>query len=88
MLAESDGLTTATLAKQAGADRDQVLTLLRDLETLGRVHRTGERRATRWHAIIDADRIQKASRGAGQPQQAPRWSPTVVTGSASGARTG
>ena len=59
MLAESDGLTTAALAEQAGADRDQVLTLLRDLEQARRVRRTGERRSTRWHAITDEDRIRE-----------------------------
>jgi hypothetical protein len=59
MLAETDGLTTAALAKQAGADRDQVLTLLRDLEVARRVRRTGERRSTRWHAITDEDRIRE-----------------------------
>ncbi len=59
MLAESDGLSTGALAQQAGADRDQVLALLRDLETAQRVRRTGQRRATRWHAITDEDRIQE-----------------------------
>jgi hypothetical protein len=59
MLAESDGLTTVALAKQAGAERDQVLALLRDLETTKRIRRTGQRRSTRWHAITDEDRIQE-----------------------------
>ncbi len=59
MLAESDGMSTGAMAKQAGADRDQVLALLRDLETARRVRRTGQRRATRWHAITDEDRIQE-----------------------------
>jgi tRNA(Ser,Leu) C12 N-acetylase TAN1 len=59
MLADSDGLTTAAIAKQGNADRDQVLTLLKELETAGRVRRTGERRATRWYAYTDEDRIQK-----------------------------
>jgi len=59
MLAEGDGLTTTALAKQAGTDRDQVLVLLRDLETARRVRRTGERRATRWYAITDEDRIRE-----------------------------
>ena len=58
MLAGADGLTTTALAKDAGADRDQVLALLRDLETARRVRRTGERRTTRWHAIADEDRIR------------------------------
>jgi len=59
MLADGDGLTTAALATAAGADRDQVLTLLRDLEQAGRVRRTGQRRATRWHAITDEERIRE-----------------------------
>jgi hypothetical protein len=59
MLAEGDGLTTTAIAEQAGADRDQVLTLLRDLEAARRVRRTGQRRATRWYAITDEDRIQE-----------------------------
>ncbi len=58
MLAESDGLTTAVLATKAGAGRDQVLALLRDLEKANRVRRTGQRRSTRWHAITDEDRIR------------------------------
>jgi hypothetical protein len=59
ILAERDGLTTTALAEQAGADRGQVLALLRDLETARRVRRTGQRRATRWYVITDEDRIQK-----------------------------
>lgn len=59
LLAESDGLTTVALAKQAGVERDQVLPLLRDLEAAKRVRRTGQRRGTRWHAITDEDRIQE-----------------------------
>jgi hypothetical protein len=57
LLSGSDGLTTSALAEQAGGDRDQVLTLLRELETSGRIRRSGERRSTRWHAITDEDRI-------------------------------
>jgi len=59
MLADSDGLTTAAIAEQGRADRDQVLSLLKELETAGRVRRTGERRATRWHAYTDEDWIQE-----------------------------
>jgi hypothetical protein len=58
LLASTNGLTTAGLAKQAGAERDQVLALLRDLEKARRVRRTGQRRTTRWHAITDEDRIR------------------------------
>ena len=59
LLATSDGLTTAALAQRAGAGRDQVLGLLRELETARRVRRTGQRRGTRWHAITDEDRIRE-----------------------------
>jgi hypothetical protein len=59
MLSESDGLSTAALAKQAGVDPDQVLTLMRELEHAKRVRRTGQRRGTRWHAITDEDRIRE-----------------------------
>ena len=59
LLADTGGLTTAALAKTANADRDQVLSLLRELETAGRIRRTGQRRATRWHVISDEDRIQE-----------------------------
>jgi hypothetical protein len=59
LLVDSDGLTTAALAEQADADRDQVLALLRDLEAARRVRRSGQRRGTRWHAITDEDRIRE-----------------------------
>jgi hypothetical protein len=58
LLSDTGGLATSALAVWSSADRDQVLTLLRELETAGRVCRTGQRRATRWHAITDEERIQ------------------------------
>ena len=59
LLSDTDGLTTSALAERADGDRDQVLMLLRELEAAGRVRRTGQRRATRWHAISDEERIQQ-----------------------------
>ena len=59
LLGESDGLTTSALVEQTNGDRDQVLTLLRELEANGKVRRTGQRRSTRWHAITDEDRIRE-----------------------------
>jgi len=59
LLSDTGGLATSALAARANADRNQVLTLLRELETAGRVRRTGQRRATRWHAITDEERIQE-----------------------------
>jgi hypothetical protein len=70
LLGSSDGVTTTVLAEQASGDRDQVLTLLRELEAAGRVRRTGERRGTRWHLITDEDRI--ATRAAELESQSKR----------------
>ena len=59
LLSDNGGLTTSALAEKTGGDRDQVLNLLRELETGGRIRRTGQRRATRWHKITDEDRIRE-----------------------------
>jgi hypothetical protein len=59
LLSDTGGLATSAVAERADADRDQVLTLLRELERAGRVRRTGQRRATRWHAITDEERIRE-----------------------------
>jgi len=59
LLSDNGGLTTTALAEKTGGNRDQILNLLRELETAGRVRRTGQRRATRWHTITDEDRIRE-----------------------------
>ena len=59
LLSENGGLTTSALAERTNGNRDQVLTLLRELEATGRVRRSGQRRSTRWHAITDEDRIRE-----------------------------
>ena len=59
LLSDDNGLTTSALAERSGGNRDQVLTLLRELEAAGRIRRTGQRRGTRWHAITDEDRIRE-----------------------------
>ena len=59
LLSENGELTTTALAERTNGDRDQVLTLLRELEAAGRVRRIGQRRGTRWHAITDDDRIRE-----------------------------
>lgn len=59
LLSGNGGLTTTALAERAKIKRDQVLVLLRELEAAGRIRRTGQRRATRWHAITDEDRIRE-----------------------------
>ena len=50
LLGGSDGISTSQLAAQTRGARDQVLRMLKELERTGRAHRTGNRRATRWHA--------------------------------------
>ena len=59
LLSENGGLTTSVLAERTNGNRDQVLTLLRELEAEGRIRRSGQRRSVRWHAITDEDRIRE-----------------------------
>src|ERR1700722_14392557 len=59
LVADNPGQTTTSLAKLAEADRNQVLSLLRDAEADRRVKRSGERRGTRWHLYTDEDKIQE-----------------------------
>lgn len=58
LLAENPGLTTSALARTANADRDQVLTLLKEMELAGDARRAGVRASTRWFAITDEDKIE------------------------------
>ena len=55
LLSESDGLSTAALSERTNADPAQVLPLLREMEAAGKVRRTGQRRATRWHAVANQE---------------------------------
>ena len=57
LLGAGNGMSTADLTAQTGGDRQQLLTLLRELEAAGQVRRSGERRSTVWHVITDEDRI-------------------------------
>jgi hypothetical protein len=59
LLSENGGLTTTVLVERTNGNRDQVLTLLRELEAAGRIRRSGQRRSTRWHAVTDEDRIRQ-----------------------------
>jgi hypothetical protein len=58
LLSQNGGMTTSALAERTNGNRDQILTLLRELEAAGRIRRSGQRRGTRWHAITDEDRIR------------------------------
>jgi hypothetical protein len=57
LLAGTDGLRTAELAKATKGDPAQVLTLFKEQESVGEVRRTVTRAATRWHVITDEDRV-------------------------------
>jgi hypothetical protein len=57
LVADNPGTTTTSLAKLAGADQAQVLTLLKEAETQGSVRREGQRRATRWYLYTDDHRV-------------------------------
>lgn len=61
-------------AKVNGSD-NQVLKVLKDLESEGKVKRTGQRRATKWHRVTEngrsAARAAKPTRRARQPKSEP-----------------
>jgi hypothetical protein len=72
LLSANPGLTTSALANTAGADRDQVLALLKEMERAGDARRTGARAGTRWFAITDEDKIEaRASELAARAKQEP-----------------
>jgi hypothetical protein len=59
ILTNGDGLSAPAVAEQAGASRDQVLGLLRELETARRARRSGRGRGTRWHLMTEEDWIRE-----------------------------
>jgi hypothetical protein len=56
LLAASDGITTAELARETNGGHEQILSLLKELEQDGKAHRSGTRRSTRWHAGVASTR--------------------------------
>jgi hypothetical protein len=56
LLAASDGITTAELARETNGGHEQILSLLKELEQDGKAHRSGTRRSTRWHAGVGSTR--------------------------------
>ena len=50
LLRSSDGITTAELARETNGGHEQILSVLKELESAGKAHRSGTRRSTRWHA--------------------------------------
>jgi CRP-like cAMP-binding protein len=72
LLAASDGLTTSAIAEQSGLERGEALTRLKELEAKGEIRRSGQRRAVRWHAITDEDRIRARAAELERASQAAR----------------
>jgi hypothetical protein len=57
LVGDQQGMTTSTLAKTTGGDQTRILELLKEAETEGKVTRSGQRRATRWHLVSDEGRV-------------------------------
>jgi hypothetical protein len=58
MLGEAEeGLSAITISKRSNASYNQVLGLLRTLDSAGQVRRTGTRRTSRWRLVTDEERI-------------------------------
>jgi hypothetical protein len=57
LLGERGDQSTAELAKLADGTPDQVLALLKELETADKIRRTGQRRSTRWRLMTEDDRV-------------------------------
>jgi CRP-like cAMP-binding protein len=72
LLASTEGLTTTAVAEQAGLERAEALSLLKDLESKGEVRRSGQRRGVRWHAYTDEDRIRERAAELEQASRAAR----------------
>ena len=62
LLSGAQSTSTAELVRETGGDSQQLLTLLKELESDGQLAREGNRRSTRWRLITDEDRV--ASRAA------------------------
>ena len=57
LLSGSQSTSTSELVRETGGDSQQLLTLLKELESDGQLTREGNRRSTRWRLITDKDRV-------------------------------
>jgi hypothetical protein len=57
LLDGSPGMSTPQIANATNGKPNQILALLRDLESDNQIRRSGQRRGTRWHLITDEDRV-------------------------------
>jgi len=77
-LVTPEGVPAREIRSQVKGSDNQVLKVLKDLESEGKVTRTGQRRATRWHRVIDTDAV--AAGGAKQTRRTrqPKSEPTAA----------
>jgi predicted Rossmann fold nucleotide-binding protein DprA/Smf involved in DNA uptake len=74
-LVTPEGVPARDIRSQVNGSDNQVLKVLKDLESEGKVKRTGQRRATKWHLVTEngrsAARAAKPTRRARQPKPEP-----------------
>ncbi|MFZ0385286.1 MAG: hypothetical protein WAL22_06475 [Solirubrobacteraceae bacterium] len=52
-LVTAEGVPAREIRSQVTGSDNQVLKVLKDLESAGKIKRTGQRRATKWHRVTD-----------------------------------
>jgi hypothetical protein len=74
-LVTPEGVPARDIRSKVNGSDNQVLKVLKDLESAGKIKRTGQRRATKWHRVTDnarvAARAAKPTRRARQPKSEP-----------------
>ena len=74
-LVTPEGVAASEIRAAVNGSDNQVLKVLKDLESEGKVKRTGQRRATKWHLVTangrSAARAAKPTRKARQPKPEP-----------------
>ena len=78
-LVTPEGVPAREIRAQVNGSDNQVLKVLKDLESEGKVKRTGQRRATKWHLATangrSAASAPKTARGLVSPSPSPRRRP-------------
>ena len=79
-LVTPEGVPARDIRSKVNGSDNQVLKVLKDLESEGKIKRTGQRRATKWHLVTEngrsATRAAKPTRRARQPK--PKPEPTTA----------
>jgi hypothetical protein len=67
-LTTKDGVPAAVVRAGIKGSDNQVLAMLKTLESSGRVKRTGNRRSTRWHSVVGSPAAFAQASHANSPQ--------------------